>query len=155
MARARANIMPKAVRPPRSPSCGARSSARSRRSVARPRVQARCTSRRRRPLGKALRRRADVSARFSLASLRGALATKQSSRCMRPFVALLLATTNLIHHQEVEHDHRRQREDYRPYAERPQDILPGKGRLFEIVIVLTAHDAPAFLVVKGTISGEF
>jgi hypothetical protein len=69
--------------------------------------------------------------------------------------SVYVAKPNSIHHQQIEHDHRRQREDHRPHPERPENVPRAEGRLLEKLIVLTAHDAPAFLVVAETIRVEF
>ena len=66
-----------------------------------------------------------------------------------------LAKLKLIHHQQIERDHRRQRQDHGPHPERPENVLGSECRLFEKLIVLTTHDAPAFLVVAETIRVEF
>ena len=52
----------------------------------------------------------------------------------------------LSDHQHVEHDDRRQAQDYRPNAERPKNVLGRKTLLFRDWVFLTIHDAPAFLV---------
>src|SRR5437762_6771653 len=49
----------------------------------------------------------------------------------------------LRHHQHVEHDDRRQRQDHRPDADGPQNVL-GAKTLFRRngVLVFEMHDAP-------------
>jgi hypothetical protein len=69
--------------------------------------------------------------------------------------AVRAAKPKSIHHQQIENDYRRQYEDYRPHPERPENVLVAEDRFFEKWIVLTAHDAPAFLVVATTIRDEF
>ena len=49
-------------------------------------------------------------------------------------------------HQHVEDDHRRQAQDHRPDAERPENVFGGKALLFREWIILSTHNAPAFLV---------
>ena len=48
----------------------------------------------------------------------------------------------LRHHQHVEHDDRRQRQDHRPDADGPHDVLGGKALLRNLVIAFEVHDAP-------------
>jgi hypothetical protein len=62
-----------------------------------------------------------------------------AARCVPPYGS--------IHHQHVEHDHRRQAQDHRPDAERPKNVPGAETLLFREWIVLTVHDAPAFCVV--------
>src|SRR5213080_1804646 len=111
-------------------------------------------------------------------SLRGAQATKQSSFTSRLYGLLRgachrarmratrwkLLMSRLSDHQHVEDDDRRQAQDHRPDAERPEDVrgrktLSCKERplrihetlLFREWILLPVHNAPAFLVLAGTL----
>ena len=66
----------------------------------------------------------------------------------------MLWTAALRDHQHVEHGHRRQAQDHRPDADRPENIFGAKTFLVEII--LTIHNAPALLVFDETlIDAEF
>ena len=55
-------------------------------------------------------------------------------------------------HQHVEDDHRRQAQDHGPDAQRPENVLGGKASLlFSEWIILSAHDAPALIVLVGSL----
>lgn len=56
--------------------------------------------------------------------------------------------TALRHHQHVEHDDRRQRQDHRPDADGPHNVLGGEA-LFGQPVVFEMHVAPPrFLFVR-------
>jgi len=59
--------------------------------------------------------------------------------------------TGLVHHQDVEHDDRRQAQDHRPDADRPKNVLGGKALLFRECIVPGIHDAPELAVLAGVL----
>jgi hypothetical protein len=59
-------------------------------------------------------------------------------------------------HQHVKDNDRRQAQDHRPDAERPEDVLGPKALLFRNRIFRGIHDAPALFVLSGTlIRAEF
>jgi hypothetical protein len=62
-------------------------------------------------------------------------------------VGVCLAMSRSRHHQHVEDNDRRQGQDRRPDAERPNNVFGAKVLLFRDWFVLGIHDdAPAFLV---------
>jgi hypothetical protein len=71
--------------------------------------------------------------------------------------AVFTAKRRSIHHQHVEDHDRRQAQDYRPDAERPEDVLGAETLLIREWIVLIVHDAPAFcvIVIAGSLGEEF
>src|SRR5438270_3473361 len=58
-------------------------------------------------------------------------------------------SARLSDHQHIEHNDRRQGQDHRPDAQRPEDVLGGKTLLFREWVIFRIHDAPAFLAVAG------
>ena len=51
------------------------------------------------------------------------------------------------HHQHVEHDDRRQRQDHRPDADGPHDVFGRKSLLRDGIVAFEVHDAPPRLFV--------
>jgi hypothetical protein len=71
---------------------------------------------------------------------------EERKRRSNPVFSNSVGRRGLSDHQHVEHDDRRQAQDYRPNAERPKNVLGRKTLLFRDWVFLTIHDAPAFLV---------
>src|SRR3954454_12424710 len=124
MAKALANITPKAVRRPRSGDCGRRSSARSKRSVDRHRRRARCTSRRPNYRAATPTKNALASRVFCLKS-----SSPRNGEAVRGDFVVGWSNGGLSHHQHVEDDHRRKAKDHRPYPERPKHVFSGESLL--------------------------